>query len=848
MLPIRLELKNFLPYRTPDPLVFDGVRLACLTGGNGAGKSSLLDAITWALWGRARSKRDDDLVHLGQQEMYVQLDFEQEGVLYRIVRRRSRSRRGAGSLDLFVLKDGDTPTTINEASINQTQAKINHILRLDYETFIHSAFLQQGRSDVFTTMRPAERKKVLSDILGLEQWRVYETAAKEKQKRIESELRGLELRLQEIDAELAREPLYRQEIEDAQVRHDEARAALAAAQALLDEVAHAPEALKHALARQAAHERRIRDYTGDLQAVRDEITRQQERLAGYQEMVTLREEIEAGYATLQQAREMDAELAGRLQQLSDYDSQHRELERQLDAARAELENERGRLEARIAELEGQLEAADTSELESVRSEIVRLEALETRRTEQQEQARDHEVQIGRLEAELKTLRAEGLQLNERIERLKQADAVCPLCGQPLTEEHREQLMSELDNEREDKRELFRESNRKHKAAESALAGLRDEIKTLDAALKGLPPLREQMGQLQARLASASSAGQRLDAETAALAEVTARLEGENYAQDLREQLAVLEAARGEVGYDRASHDAARVQQETYRSYEVQHTRLSVALESIPQVEAALESAQARRVRLEQALQEEQAELEALQTELEQLRVLAQEEQRRREEVNHQHTAAEQAHERLVAARQQLRALEDQRKRRAELQERHSAGRAQHALYEELALAFGKNGVPAMIIETAIPELEAEANELLARMTDGRMHLRLTTQRENVDGSLRETLEIEIADELGTRSYELYSGGESFRINFALRVALSRMMARRAGAHLRTLFIDEGFGSQDADGREKLVSAINSIQNDFDMILVITHIEELRDSFPVHILVEKTPSGSAISLR
>jgi exonuclease SbcC len=129
-----------------------------------------------------------------------------------------------------------------------------------------------------------------------------------------------------------------------------------------------------------------------------------------------------------------------------------------------------------------------------------------------------------------------------------------------------------------------------------------------------------------------------------------------------------------------------------------------------------------------------------------------------------------------------------------------------------------------------------------------MNLFLTTQREKVTGGMAETLEIQIADELGTRSYELYSGGEAFRINFALRVALSQVLARRAGAHLRTLFLDEGFGTQDEDGRNKLVEAITAIQDDFDLILVITHIDELRDSFPVHVVVEKTGSGSRVSVR
>ena len=153
----------------------------------------------------------------------------------------------------------------------------------------------------------------------------------------------------------------------------------------------------------------------------------------------------------------------------------------------------------------------------------------------------------------------------------------------------------------------------------------------------------------------------------------------------------------------------------------------------------------------------------------------------------------------------------------------------------------------MLIDTAIPELDEHANELLTRMTDGRMHVKLEMQRPRRGGGMAETLDIKISDELGTRSYELYSGGEAFRINFALRIALSRLLARRAGAKLQTLVIDEGFGSQDADGRDRLVDAIKAIQDDFEKILVITHIAELKDVFPVRIEVSKTPSGSVIAL-
>ena len=203
-------------------------------------------------------------------------------------------------------------------------------------------------------------------------------------------------------------------------------------------------------------------------------------------------------------------------------------------------------------------------------------------------------------------------------------------------------------------------------------------------------------------------------------------------------------------------------------------------------------------------------------------------------------------ERRTIHAQELNAIVAGRESRKRLAIRLQATRHEQGLFNDLRAAFGRNGLPAMIIDTAIPELEAEANELLSRMTDGRMTLRLNTQRERISGGMAETLDVEIADELGTRAYELYSGGESFRINFAIRIALSKLLARRAGARLRTLFIDEGFGTQDEAGQSKLVDAISKIAADFDLVLVITHIDELRQAFPVHLVVEKTPNGSIVT--
>ena len=176
--------------------------------------------------------------------------------------------------------------------------------------------------------------------------------------------------------------------------------------------------------------------------------------------------------------------------------------------------------------------------------------------------------------------------------------------------------------------------------------------------------------------------------------------------------------------------------------------------------------------------------------------------------------------------------------------------ADEDLYRHLRAAFSRSGIPSLIIEDALPEVESRANDLLDRLSDGRMRLAFQTQRDRKsDGGTIETLDLQVADETGQmRSYETFSGGEAFRVNFALRVALSQMLAARSGVTVRTLVIDEGFGTQDEVGVRLLIEAINSVRDDFEKILVITHLDEMKEAFPVRIEVRKDPvTGSTFEL-
>lgn len=850
MIPTRLELHNFLAYRAPDPLVLEGVELACLTGANGAGKSSILDAMTWALWGKARAKRDNELIHLGQDDMRVQIDFVQEGDRYRVLRRRARSGRSSrGALDLMVWGGDDSPRVISEASMRGTQDKINQILRLDYETFVHSAFLQQGRADAFTVKTPAERKAILSEVLGLEQWSVYEERVKAVLSDIARQVDILRHDISKIDEEIAREPQLRLELADAQEAYDDAQNRLKLAEEQLGRVMNSSVALRLEQENRLQQESLIKGRRDDMAAARAEIERQDERMAGFQAIIDQGEQIEAGYQQLLAARESQSAIAEQLAQMKELDAQASRLEQQLAQQKSALEAERGVARERMDGLEKLMAAAKAADLEAVQTAVADLQALDDARETAVQAIQKMKEQRSGLQAQLKTLTSEGLALNERLERLQAADgATCPLCGQPLTGRHRNEMVGQLHDERDAKRQNYRQCKAKIDEINTLSQGRQQEVSGWGLKLKNLPRLQQRLGALQEQAAKAREAEEALHIQRGQLNQIEARLKGEDYGEELRRQLEQLEAERRRIGYDPGSHQDVKTQLEAYREFDRQHTRLELAQMNRPEAQKIRDGTAARLDRLTTALAADEIKREEIKATIVDLEAKVEQEREWRGEVERFRAEAQSLSERKTIRQQELHAIDAGRESKNRLEKRLDEALHDQGLCSELRLALGRNGVPAMIIETAIPELEAEANELLARMTDGRMTLRLTTQREKVSGGVAETLDIEIADELGTRGYEMYSGGEAFRINFAIRIALSKMLARRAGAHLRTLFIDEGFGSQDDDGRNKLVDAINKIQADFDMILVITHIEELRDSFPVHITVEKTANGSRVSLR
>src|SRR5215469_15175738 len=222
MIPLSLNLRNFMSYTdVHEPLRFDGIHVAVLTGDNGHGKSALLDAITWALWGRARARSVDELIHAGASEMEVEFEFEIDERQYRVIRKRQRRGKGGFSdLQFAVLADGGYKP-LTERSVSETERLIERTLRMSYDTFTNSSFIKQGHADSFTTNSPAERKRVLAEILELGYYDELEARAKERFKTCEARLLDERRLAQDWDAEIARRPAYQADLD--RLRADLAR-------------------------------------------------------------------------------------------------------------------------------------------------------------------------------------------------------------------------------------------------------------------------------------------------------------------------------------------------------------------------------------------------------------------------------------------------------------------------------------------------------------------------------------------------------------------------------------------------------------------------------------------------
>ncbi len=856
MIPISLTLSGFLSYKEKVEIDFTSFDLACIAGRNGAGKSSILDAMTWALFGRAR-KHDESVINIQSQQAVVSFTFMYEGNVYRITRTNPRGETKTVEFQLQQQRGDGQPAgwkPLTERTLRDTDQRIEDVLRLDYETFTNAAFFLQGEADQFTQLSPSDRKRILAQILGLEVWETYRKRAFQARKEVESDIDQLDGRLQEIIQELQEEGARRERLAELESDLKQAVKARQAQEASMEHI----RAIEASLQEQ---DKFVRTLTQQVEKGEQKLHTLQERIRDRQEekdtlaeIIDRADEIESDHQAWQQAQKDLAEWEKIAQQFREQEKLRQEPLTTIATEKARLTQELDSLSQQHDKLQHTLQDIPRLEKEAAHQrELIReTEKQLAERDRLKEELEDARQKQADAKAENPRLYKDMNDLKKRIQELSETEgAACPLCGQALSTEERDDLINRLKAEGKELGDRYRENRDILSRADQVVKDLQLQITQLSTAEKNLREHNNKLDRVNHRLRQIEERREEWQEQQASrMEEIQTILDEESFAPRARKALQDINAKLKEIGYDAAQHDRVREKVEQGAAIQERLQKLEKARAALSPLEREIEDLTAQVAVEEEELKSAKAELAQARQSLLEAREDAPDKEQAEKELLAMKERENVLQREVGAAQQKVHILEKQKQRQAELQEEREALQHKVSQYKQLEEAFGKNGVPALLIEQALPQIESKANQILERLSGGGMSVRFLTQREYKDSSredLKETLDIQIQDQVGVRDYEMYSGGESFRVNFAIRLALSHILAQRAGARLQTLVIDEGFGSQDEVGRQRLIEAINLIRDDFKKILVITHIEHMKDMFSTQLYVEKTPQGSQVTM-
>ena len=785
-----LRLRNFRQHVNTE-IVFNA-GITGIIGPNGAGKTTILEAVAFALYATGRSNREQmiSLNATGRQGMTVELEFELGHHRYRIVRGRS-------SAELYL--DGEeAPIAVSSSAVTD---RLQRLLGMSRDEFFRTYFTGQNELALMAAMASSERAKFLSKVLGYEKLRLAQDMIVERRKTLNAEISGLRAGMPDPE-------LVERAMEEARNRVSDS---IAASQSADHRYQGANGTLNMIRPKweQAQHNR------DKAQSIALEIA------SGEREEVSLRRNVDRVASELKQVAESRAELA-RLEkaleplpdlrvELAILDDLYREEGRRKTLVEAEtaLREELEKLRARhtlIQQAPAQEEEV-TLELEKKRDDLeVAQGELEARRTEWVRDRQDADTK-------LRDLRKQYLEVQEQIQRVESlgADGACPTCSRKLGEN----LHTVLEHLTETA-ETLRVDGAYYRSRFEQLSEMPVNVKELDERRR---VLTQETATLERKLTRVQLAVQEL---TGLVREMTAK---EKRADQIKKEIGVItkgfDAARYELLKseiakllplgDRAARLSALLEREP--SLIKEQTEFGNALSS---VESLLGTLRVRHKQMSFAA----ADFERLKTEYERCFAEA-----RSAELD-ANTAAGNLRNARETLGKALTAVEDSRARQATVTVREGERR----LHEELDRAF--NEMRAQLNAQLRPELSELATTFLRELMDSRTAELDLDEKYNIT-----VLEDGIAK-------PVLSGGEEDLANLVLRLAVSQMIAERSGQAFSLLVLDEIFGSLDETRRFNVLELLRALGDRFEQVILITHIEAVRDGLDQVISVRFDPSIAA----
>jgi exonuclease SbcC len=807
--PLKLSLEGFTSFRDRVDLDFAGLDLFAITGPTGSGKSSLIDAVVFALYGQVPRVGDDykQLISHGRERLSVMLEFGVGRQSYRVVRTARPDRPSQQRLERIT--GGAAEPLADRAK--EIRTEIERLLGLDYDGFTRSVVLPQGQFDAFLKGEPKERRKILVALLDLGVYERMQQLAHQRGAAARTEAEFIKRQLETDFASATPEALQqkRTELETAEAGARRAEASLEA----LAEAATLAQQARAARKEQAGLAKDLEGETSRLQTARatlDNAGRTREVLGAELEKLATQKDAhgfdEARHGALLAARPRAEQLVALDQGVGRAAKAAADRRRELDDSRSAVALkeealpalEKAEAKAREAERAArrEKEAAHREHAAVVlrqglkpgdpcpvcaqpvkavpKGEAPALEAVETKleRAEAAARAAQETLQQARLANEQSRARAEGLarELEQAEAREKEAKALVGEARAALVEAGFEAAAGDP----------------------AALVG------TLAKELRALEAARKAKAATEAELKEAERKRARLDAEVAAAAAQR---------DVLQARIAEIERKRGEAG------EALRAAQDSLGRLAARDgwSRLLPPPGESDEADV-VESLRAERQKEAAAAQSKAATL-----------------------------------------RQDVEAVEKALVRAAELAERRAALEKEAALARSLADHLKAHELIAWIQEEALSRLAEAGSRHLRTLSQNRYTLRLGSGTEEAAARAEQDFFVVDAWNLdAVRSVRTLSGGETFLASLALALALAESLAElstetRAADALESLFLDEGFGTLDADTLDSVVSALDTLHGGDRMVGIVTHVRELAERLPARLEVRKQDGVASVGV-
>ncbi len=788
MRPLSLRIAGFTCFRDKAEIDFRNLDIFAITGPTGAGKTTIVDAICYALYGRVpRHDGTTTLISHDRDSMSVDLEFEAGGGRYKVHRGinvmrktgrdgREQVTRAVSPVQLEQFTDaGWSPI---QGRVRAMDDEIAHIVGLDYRSFTVCVMLPQGRFQEFLAGEKRDRRQVLTDLLDIGVYQQMMTIANARAKDLSTRAEEMERRLREDYANATQEALeeLRSELGDTRTRLEICKAQV--------------EALTRAVA-----------FAESVVTARK---RQSDRVDRHKAVVVQIEEAEAlakdGQAKLEA---LSGELEGVLAHLAavPYDrDRHFKLGRASDKV-ADL----ARLGPELAAVEKA--ATDDSAVEAARKVATQAEAALAKA----------EAATSTAEKDLASARRLDAAAHVRSG-LKPGDH-CPVCGGVISAEGPE-AEPHLDEAEDRLSQLQAAGKAAGETASQATAAVQKELHRLESLERDLKRLRDSLAEAEAQLAATLPEGVASEAAAieAAFAEQR-RLEVEH-----RDLSSGADGLRGEIA---TLQPRVASSEQSLAGLRGQATQLEA------EAQEADEEAEASKASLVGVARE--WEWEAA------LSLIAQ------KQPPNQHLAAflrtSQDEERSLTGRvatleRDERLIETNIEKAAKLVTERIDILAKADLYKELGRLLGAANFQTFVMEEAMQALAETATLHLAEIYP---RFGLTVG----DGEFK-VIDHWQADQV--RPATTLSGGETFAASLALALALSERVPElrsAASASLDSLFLDEGFGTLDSEALNEVIEALESLRSEERLVGIITHVPELARRIESRIEVEKSPEGSTL---